>query len=133
MKNLNSFQSVQRAIEDEYRRQVEAVERGETIVQETRRFDQQTGKTSAMRRKENANDYRYFPDPDLAPIVTGEDTLAAWRAGAARAARPAQGALHGRLWPDRLRRRAAGERKGPGRVLRGRLRAAPPPPKPWPT
>ena len=79
MKNLNSFQSVQRAIEEEYRRQVEAVERGETIVQETRRFDQQTGKTSAMRRKENANDYRYFPDPDLAPIVTGEDTLAAWR------------------------------------------------------
>ena len=44
-----------------------------------RGFDQQTGKTSAMRRKENANDYRYFPDPDLAPIVTGEDTLAAWR------------------------------------------------------
>lgn len=79
MKNLNSFQSVQRAIEEEYRRQVEAVERGETIVQETRRFDQQTGKTSAMRRKENANDYRYFPDPDLATIVTGEDTLAAWR------------------------------------------------------
>ena len=78
MKNLNSFQSVQRAIEEEYRRQVEAVKKGEAIVQETRRFDQTTGKTSSMRRKENANDYRYFPDPDLAPIVLSEDTIAAW-------------------------------------------------------
>ncbi len=78
MKNLNSFQSVQRAIEEEYRRQVEAVRKGETIVQETRRFDQQTGKTSAMRRKENANDYRYFPDPDLAPIVLAPDLVEKW-------------------------------------------------------
>ncbi len=78
MKNLNSFQSVQRAIEEEYRRQVEAVRKGETIVQETRRFDQQTGKTTAMRRKENANDYRYFPDPDLAPIVLAPDLVETW-------------------------------------------------------
>ncbi len=70
MKNLNSFQSVAKAIEQEYIRQVEAVEKGETIVQETRRFDQLTGKTSSMRLKENANDYRYFPDPDLMPIET---------------------------------------------------------------
>ena len=80
MKNLNSFQSVQKAIEEEYRRQVEAVEKGEAIVQETRRFDQTTGKTSSMRRKENANDYRYFPDPDLAPIVTSDETISAWKA-----------------------------------------------------
>ena len=80
MKNLNSFQSVQKAIEEEYRRQVEAVEKGEVIVQETRRFDQTTGKTSSMRRKENANDYRYFPDPDLAPIVTSDETISAWKA-----------------------------------------------------
>ena len=79
MKNLNSFVSVQRAIEEEYRRQVEAVKKGETIVQETRRFDQSTGKTSSMRRKENANDYRYFPDPDLAPIVLGEELVQQWR------------------------------------------------------
>lgn len=79
MKNLNSFQSVQKAIEEEYRRQVEAVEKGEAIVQETRRFDQTTGKTSSMRRKENANDYRYFPDPDLAPIVTSDETISAWK------------------------------------------------------
>ena len=79
MKNLNSFQSVQKAIEEEYRRQVEAVEKGEVIVQETRRFDQTTGKTSSMRRKENANDYRYFPDPDLAPSVTSDETISAWK------------------------------------------------------
>lgn len=80
MKNLNSFMSVQRAIEAEYRRQVDAVKKGETIVQETRRFDQATGKTSAMRRKENAHDYRYFPDPDLAMIVLPEEQVTRWRA-----------------------------------------------------
>ncbi len=70
MKNLNSFQSVAKAIEQEYTRQVEAVEKGEKIVQETRRFDQVTGQTYSMRKKEDANDYRYFPDPDLMPIET---------------------------------------------------------------
>ena len=78
MKNLNSFQSVQRAIEEEYRRQVEAARKCEAIVQETRRFDQQTGKTSSMRRKENANDYRYFPDPDLVPIVLAPELVEKW-------------------------------------------------------
>lgn len=68
MKNLNSFQFILKAIEYEYKRQVEAIEAGETIVQETRRFDQASGKTFSMRKKENANDYRYFPDPDLPPI-----------------------------------------------------------------
>ncbi len=76
MKNLNSFQSIQKAIEFEYKRQVEAVESGEEIVQETRRYDQASGKTFSMRKKEDANDYRYFPDPDLAPIVTSKEKLA---------------------------------------------------------
>lgn len=79
MKNLNSFQSVQRAIEEEYLRQVEAVRHGEAIVQETRRFDQASGKTFSMRRKENANDYRYFPEPDLAPIVLTDNQIERWR------------------------------------------------------
>ena len=76
MKNLNSFQSVTRAIEYEFRRQVDALEAGEAIVQETRRFDQNSGKTLSMRRKENANDYRYFPDPDLPSIRVDEAYLA---------------------------------------------------------
>ncbi|WP_343252584.1 Asp-tRNA(Asn)/Glu-tRNA(Gln) amidotransferase subunit GatB [Ligaoa zhengdingensis] len=77
MKNLNSFQFIQKAIEYEFQRQVEAVEAGEEIVQETRRFDQATGKTFSMRKKEDANDYRYFPDPDLVPIVLSQEVLAA--------------------------------------------------------
>lgn len=79
MKNLNSFVSVQKAIEEEYRRQAAAVKAGETIVQETRRFDQASGKTFSMRRKENANDYRYFPEPDLPPIVLTDAQIDAWR------------------------------------------------------
>lgn len=75
MKNLNSFQYVQKAIEYEFKRQVDAIEAGEEIVQETRRFDEKTGKTFSMRKKEDANDYRYFPDPDLAPIELPESTL----------------------------------------------------------
>ena len=68
MKNLNSFQFIAKAVEYEFQRQVEAVEAGEEIIQETRRFDQAAGKTFSMRRKEDANDYRYFPDPDLPPL-----------------------------------------------------------------
>lgn len=79
MKNLNSFQSVQRAIEGEYHRQVEAMEQGQCIVQETRRFDQGTGQTYAMRRKENAQDYRFFPEPDLPGLILTEEQLDGWR------------------------------------------------------
>jgi len=80
MKNLNSFSAVVRAIESEFVRQVGVLEQGGEVVQETRRFDAQTGKTSTMRRKEEADDYRYFPDPDLAPIVTSDQTLQRLRA-----------------------------------------------------
>ena len=75
MKNLNSFAFIAKAIEYEYKRQVEAIENGEKIVQETRRFDESSGKTFSMRRKENANDYRYFPDPDLPFIEISEARL----------------------------------------------------------
>ena len=77
MKNLNSFQFIVKAIEYEYKRQVDAIEAGEAIVQETRRFDPATGKTYTMRSKENANDYRYFPDPDLPPIELSEAAIKA--------------------------------------------------------
>ena len=80
MKNLNSFQFIVKAIEYEYARQVEVLESGGEVVQETRRFDQASGKTYTMRKKEDADDYRYFPDPDLPPIVLDEETLARWKA-----------------------------------------------------
>ena len=76
MKNLNSFQFIAKAIDFEYKRQVDAVESGEGVVQETRRFDANSGKTYSMRKKEDANDYRYFPDPDLPPIEISEEKLA---------------------------------------------------------
>ncbi len=75
MKNLNSFTFIQKAIEYEYKRQVDEIEAGGTIVQETRRYDQASGKTFTMRTKEDANDYRYFPDPDLVPIITSDEKL----------------------------------------------------------
>lgn len=72
MKNLNSFQSIMRAIDYESERQFKAIKAGERIVQETRRFDQNTGKTYSMRTKEDAHDYRYLPDPDLMNIRVDE-------------------------------------------------------------
>ena len=74
MKNLNSFKSVQRAIEYEAKRQAEVLVSGGIIIQETRKWDDDKGKSSSMRSKEHAQDYRYFPDPDLLPIsVSYED------------------------------------------------------------
>ena len=75
MKNLNSFQFIGKAIEYEYKRQVEAIERGEKIIQETRRFDANSGKTYSMRTKENMSDYRYFPEPDLLPIELSDSWI----------------------------------------------------------
>jgi aspartyl-tRNA(Asn)/glutamyl-tRNA(Gln) amidotransferase subunit B len=75
IKNMNSLRNVQRAIEVEIDRQISLVEAGEEIVSETRTFDADVGVTSAMRTKEELNDYRYFPDPDLSPIVVTDAWL----------------------------------------------------------
>ena len=75
MKNINSFSFVEKAIEYEYRRQADLLEANGTVVQQTRRFDEASGKTFSMRDKENAADYRYFPDPDLPPVTVGEQML----------------------------------------------------------
>ncbi len=80
MKNLNSFQSVERAIEAEYRRQVDVLEQGGEVCQETRRYDQKTGLTYGMRQKENSADYRYFPEPDIPWIEVTPDELRDLRA-----------------------------------------------------
>ena len=80
MKNLNSFSAVFRAIEAESARQIAELEEGNTIVQETRRFDDVKGKSYPMRGKEEAHDYRYFPDPDLVPITLTDERIAEIRA-----------------------------------------------------
>lgn len=69
LKNLNSFRSVARAIEYEIKRQSEILDEGGVVVQETRRWDDNAGRSYTMRGKENSQDYRYFPDPDLLPII----------------------------------------------------------------
>jgi len=73
IKNLNSFRALERAIEYEAKRQMEAIEDGEELVQETRTWDEVKGVTRSMRTKEEAHDYRYFPDPDLPPLRIGRD------------------------------------------------------------
>ncbi|MGJ3522249.1 Asp-tRNA(Asn)/Glu-tRNA(Gln) amidotransferase subunit GatB [Nitratidesulfovibrio sp. D1] len=80
LKNLNSFRNVQRAIEYEIARQQDVLEDGDAVVQETRLYDAVKNVTVSMRGKEEAHDYRYFPDPDLMPVRIAEEDLARWRA-----------------------------------------------------
>ncbi|RWZ78852.1 MAG: Asp-tRNA(Asn)/Glu-tRNA(Gln) amidotransferase subunit GatB [Candidatus Microsaccharimonas sossegonensis] len=80
IKNLNSFRSVEKAAEYEFSRQVELIEKGEKIVQETRGWDDATGKTSSQRSKEDAQDYRYMPDADIPPVVLSVEDIAAMQA-----------------------------------------------------
>lgn len=72
VKNMNSFRNVQRAIEFEIKRQIDSIEAGEPIPVETRSFNAETGITFSLRSKENANDYRYFPEPDLQPVIVSK-------------------------------------------------------------
>lgn len=75
VKNMNSFRNVQRAIDFEIKRQIDAIEAGEEIAGETRSFDAINGVTFSLRSKENANDYRYFPEPDLQPVIVTESYI----------------------------------------------------------
>jgi aspartyl-tRNA(Asn)/glutamyl-tRNA(Gln) amidotransferase subunit B len=79
IKNLNSFRFVEKAIQYEVARQVELIESGGKVVQETRLYDSDKDETRSMRSKEEANDYRYFPDPDLLPVEVDEAFIAAVR------------------------------------------------------
>ena len=76
IKNMNSISGVKRALEYEIPRQIAALGRGEKVFQETRRWDDEAGKTSVMRTKEYAHDYRYFPEPDLMPVTVSDALLA---------------------------------------------------------
>lgn len=79
IKNMNTFRGVFRALQHEIPRQIREIERGGTIVQETRRWDDAAGRTESMRGKEDAHDYRYFPEPDIPPVLLMERDVAQWR------------------------------------------------------
>ena len=79
VKNINSFRNVARAIEHEIERQALRLEHGESVEQETRSFEANSGTTSSLRSKEEAHDYRYFPEPDLRPLVLAQEALDALR------------------------------------------------------
>lgn len=80
MKNLNSFKAIARAIEGERQRQIELLEMGRPVIQETRRWDDNKESSHAMRSKEDAQDYRYFPEPDLVPILISDEWIARMKA-----------------------------------------------------
>jgi aspartyl-tRNA(Asn)/glutamyl-tRNA(Gln) amidotransferase subunit B len=79
IKNMNSFNAIQKAIEYEIERQIAAVEAGERIIQETRLWEEGSQRTISMRVKEGSSDYRYFPEPDLPPIEVSKEQLEQWR------------------------------------------------------
>ena len=81
IKNINSFRFLERAINYEIERQIDLLEDGGRVVQETRLYDSERDETRSMRSKEEANDYRYFPDPDLLPVTISEEDIARIRAG----------------------------------------------------
>ena len=97
IKNVNSIRFIGQAIEYEARRQIEIIEDGGAIDQETRLFDPNKGETRSMRSKEEAHDYRYFPDPDLLPLEFSQGFCRRPQGAAAGAAGPEEGALHRRL------------------------------------
>ncbi len=78
IKNMNSFSAIQKAIEYEIDRQIEAIENGGAIVQETRLWEEASQRTISMRKKEGSSDYRYFPEPDLPPLEVSPEQLKAW-------------------------------------------------------
>ena len=96
IKNVNSIRFIGQAIEHEARRQIEIIEDGGTIDQETRLFDPDKGETRSMRSKEEAHDYRYFPDPDLLPLELTQAEVDALKAQPAGTAGREEGALHAR-------------------------------------
>ena len=133
IKNLNSFRTVRCAVEYEIERQTEAYEHGEQVMQETRLWDEARGITLAMRSKEESHDYRYFPEPDLVPMVFTEQYLHELDRRIARAARRPPHAFHHRLWVAGIRCEHAHRRESAGGFRRCRPCNWAPPPSPSPT
>ena len=120
VKNLNSFRFLQQAIDFEVQWQIDRIEDGLAVEQATVLFDPDTGETRAMRSKEDAHDYRYFPDPDLPPLVIAPEWVERVRSRDARAARRDGAALPARRRPGRGRRGADDAEPGLCALLRGR-------------
>ena len=118
IKNLNSFRFVEKAIHYEVARQIELLESGGTVVQETRLYDSDKDETRSMRSKEEANDYRYFPDPDLLPVQIDESFIECRARDSAGAARRQGGALRAGLRPVGLRCRGVEREPRARRLLR---------------
>ena len=118
IKNVNSIRFVGQAIEYEARRQIGMLEDGGKIEQETRLFDPDKGETRSMRSKEEAHDYRYFPDPDLLPLEFDQAYVDALAVGSARAARRQEGAAGRQPRPFGLRRVGARLGEGDRRLFR---------------
>ncbi len=102
IKNVNSIRFIGQAIDVEARRQIDILEDGGKIDQETRLYDPGKGETRSMRSKEEAHDYRYFPDPDLLPLEFDDAFVAGLKQRAAGAAGRQEGPLHRRIWPVAL-------------------------------
>jgi aspartyl-tRNA(Asn)/glutamyl-tRNA(Gln) amidotransferase subunit B len=142
IKNVNSVRSVGRAIEYEARRQIDLIESGDVVRQQTRHWDEGDGRTHTLRTKEDADDYRYFLEPDLVPLAPSEEWIDRGACGAADAARRApcppgrghragrherSGHQRGRARPGRLRagrRRSRRQRRSRAGVREGSLRRA---------
>ena len=122
IKNVNSFRFISQAIQYEARRQIEILEDGGSITQETRLFDPTKGETRSMRSKEEAQDYRYFPDPDLLPLDLEEALDRRDQGVPARTAGRQAQASDGRLWAVAIRRHRADLGAGQGRLFRSRRR-----------
>ena len=119
IKNVNSIRFLGMAVDYEARRQIGVIEDGGKIEQETRLFDPVRGETRPMRSKEEAHDYRYFPDPDLLPLEFDQAYVDALAAGLPELPDARKTRFVARIRPERLRRGRAGRRKGKRRLLRG--------------
>ena len=119
LKNMNSFRYLERGVNAEIARQEALLRAGEQVVQETLHFDPQSERITSLRSKEEAHDYRYFPEPDLVPVATSAAMLEAAQRGDARAARRPRGAPAAAR-RERRERASAGLAHGARRLLRGR-------------